>query len=674
MADKNTFSWEDDPHWKDVKKNYDTIYARAEKETQAKLSAYLEKFKKEDEEKSRLVSEGKMTKEAYDKWRIGKEFTGKRWESMKSTITQELKNTDRKALAHVNKFIPDVFVGGYNEVGNEPLKGYSFTLIDAGTVAKLAYSNKSLLPKIEVDGKKQDRWNDKLLRAEITQGVVQGESLPKIAKRLENVFGKNSRSWLNNARTAMTMAENQGRQYSYEKMDEDGVEIEKQWIASHDKRVRQSHQHVDGETIPIKEEFSNGLMYPGDPDGDPEEVYGCRCTMISEIKGFRHKKFSKARAERQNKLELGNAIYNTRDELLEYKEASVLDGTWELEGVWKDIVTLEDYPDKAGSVKAKIEYFEKQMARYPTGSDEYWKFRKLKEATEDWAYSGKEYAELIARRDNLLQQMASLDKVGGAPVGSPFTPDAYTQTRKDNALWFTSRNGGKPAADKVFRPVTSKAWSEASAEEKRWTYEYTSSYSKYNEPLRGIVYGQSKYVGVGKVDFDDIGVSYGGFQKGQVRKQIGNITDMINKSPLPQDAWFNRGCGYNGMDKFLQCSEDLLRYGSQSELEKTLLGKSVTEYGFMSTSSMKGDGFSGNVMLNIYAPKGTKALYVEPFSAFGSGSGKNWDGKKGQSSFGSEFETIFQQGTEMRITKVERDGSGKIWIDLDVIGQGKEQR
>ncbi len=27
--------------------------------------------------------------------------------------------------------------------------------------------------------------------------------------------------------------------------------------------------------------FSNGCMYPGDPDGKPSEVYNCRCTMIA---------------------------------------------------------------------------------------------------------------------------------------------------------------------------------------------------------------------------------------------------------------------------------------------------------------------------------------------------------------------------------------------------------
>jgi hypothetical protein len=58
-------------------------------------------------------------------------------------------------------------------------------------------------------------------------------------------------------------------------------EMEKQWIAIEDKRTRASHSHagVDGQRISLYEPFSNGLMFPGDPEGPPEETCNCRCTM-----------------------------------------------------------------------------------------------------------------------------------------------------------------------------------------------------------------------------------------------------------------------------------------------------------------------------------------------------------------------------------------------------------
>jgi hypothetical protein len=42
---------------------------------------------------------------------------------------------------------------------------------------------------------------------------------------------------------------------------------------------RPEHAAMDGETVPIGEEFSNGLNWPGDPVMGPDEVAGCECTV-----------------------------------------------------------------------------------------------------------------------------------------------------------------------------------------------------------------------------------------------------------------------------------------------------------------------------------------------------------------------------------------------------------
>ena len=100
-----------------------------------------------------------------------------------------------------------------------------------------------------------------------------------------------------------------------------------------------------------------------------------------------------------------------------------------------------------------------------------------------------------------------------------------------------------------------------------------------------------------------------------------------------------------------------------------LVGMEMQEEGFMSAGNRKGGGFDNkNVIFNIYAPKGVKATYVEPFSSLGLGGGRFWDGVRGFSEFGDEQETLFQRGTRMRITKVEK-ANGKIYIDCEVIGQ-----
>ena len=57
----------------------------------------------------------------------------------------------------------------------------------------------------------------------------------------------------------------------------------KTWLAAHDNHTRASHREYDGMTIPLKEEFATNLMFPGDPDGDPAEVYNCRCSLIADV-------------------------------------------------------------------------------------------------------------------------------------------------------------------------------------------------------------------------------------------------------------------------------------------------------------------------------------------------------------------------------------------------------
>lgn len=59
-----------------------------------------------------------------------------------------------------------------------------------------------------------------------------------------------------------------------------------------------------------------------------------------------------------------------------------------------------------------------------------------------------------------------------------------------------------------------------------------------------------------------------------------------------------------------------------------------------------------------------------PFSAFGKGVGKNWNGVDNQQKFGSEAEVLLQRGTKFRVTKVEyNETSAKWYIDLDVVWQ-----
>lgn len=163
----------------------------------------------------------------------------------------------------------------------------TFNILNPETVRKLEREGDITLPKKKVDVPKDMRWNTKQMASKLYQGILGGDSIPKIAKSLMDVIGNNKASAVRNARTMVTGAENAGRLDSYNDLAEQGVVQKKEWIATPDDRTRESHIAVDGEERDIDKPFSNGLMYPGDPSGAPAEVWNCRCSMGTHIVGFR---------------------------------------------------------------------------------------------------------------------------------------------------------------------------------------------------------------------------------------------------------------------------------------------------------------------------------------------------------------------------------------------------
>ena len=338
-------------------------------------------------------------------------------------------------------------------------------------------------------------------------------------------------------------------------------------------------------------------------------------------------------------------------------------------GIWynKDVTTADW---ESLNIAGKKQYYEGKFIT-ETDPDLMKKYQDLYKQLEELDTEGKSYHDIQQQLKKIEQEIskvqADLKKVENSGIIEA-VDDAFTQERKDAAMWAKSTK----EADALLRDRCGEVWRSSPPIQKNAIYDYTQSYHKFNEPLRGIEYGSEKFLGVGNVDLDQIGVSYSGWQPGAMRKEINAMTDIIEKSVYQEDFWLQRGCRFKGMDKFFNVPMDKLQHASQAELEALLLGTTPTEYGFCSCGVAKGKGFSGDIILNIYAPSGTQMMYVEPFSAFGNGSGKSWDGLKPQSSFGQESEIILQQGTTFRVTKVEKT-PGTIYIDLEVIGQ-KPQR
>ena len=52
-------------------------------------------------------------------------------------------------------------------------------------------------------------------------------------------------------------------------------------------KSRFKYVRLDGKKVDQDKTFENGLMFPGDPNGRPEETWNCRCAIAAVVKGFK---------------------------------------------------------------------------------------------------------------------------------------------------------------------------------------------------------------------------------------------------------------------------------------------------------------------------------------------------------------------------------------------------
>lgn len=292
------------------------------------------------------------------------------------------------------------------------------------------------------------------------------------------------------------------------------------------------------------------------------------------------------------------------------------------------------------------------------------------------------------RQVNIQNTIATLKKLAEAAKSVKNKYQANQFAHQGKAGWQKTKLPAKSDAMDVHKQYvgeSSRVWTKATPEEKEAIREYTWSPSKFNEPLRGIEYGSSKFKGVGNIDMDNIGVttSYGDLKPGEAKKMINKMTDIIDKSSYNYDVHVRRGVSTSGAAKMLGIDTGLLDeliwdYSDQklSGVKDAVEGKLCTEFGFASCGVAEGKGFTSEpVELRILCPAGTKMMYAEPFSHYGNGaSGENddWDGVDNQTSVSGEQEMILQRNTRFQVQRVEMM-AGKPCFYLQVVAQDPVQ-
>lgn len=655
---------ESDVLLKKMQAEVEDVYRTAQKDLQKKIDDYVGKFAKDDAKKQKLVANGKMSQEDYEAWKQKTMLTGKQYRQMLNTVSTDLTNADQIARSIINGYTPEAYAVGMNygtyQIESGTTFNTNFTLYNRETVERLLRDDPQLLPMPKVNIPKDKAWNYKQVNRQLTQGILQGESMPKIAKRFEavtpsktvadikdaykktseqiakEIAHKNKVAAIRNARTAVTGAENAGRMDSFLRAKEMGIGVKKQWLATPDGRTRDSHVELDLEVVELEENFSNGCEYPGDPGGDPAETYNCRCAMIPWLDRFGDK-FDGERAMNLHGMTYdewkGNHANVTEDESIVQasKDISQMSNNELLEYVQS--MDSEEYVEFANSLSD--EEFDALAEAMENANQQ--EESKPKDVVAEFKsqMEGKTPQEIEAMLNSY--DVLEMDQIFAALSDKEIAYIFGDQAVGDSGIDFFGsifENGIEYSeSHHIAVNFDEHRWNRLTSAEQDGIYTYTSSaYRSMNNYLRGVPGYETP--------------------RNSVLDAVRNCTSGLDKCELKEDTRLYRGWGdARSVGRAFGISENEAR---QMLEDGSIVGQSFVEKGFCSTGIDAGSGWDKEVSMEIVAPAGTKGMYVDPISAFS-----------------GEKEVLLQQGTEFLIVGVRED-YGNYFLQCVVVGQNPQ--
>lgn len=267
-----------------LKKKYAEVYAEIKKE----LSDILDKL-----EYTPDLTEAKRTALLARKGRLN---------DMAMQVSAKINDAYIDAKTMIDSGMSDVYKLNYNDTARGLGIRNGFNVIDDRAAKKLIEKNPYILYSLDDKAKKEylTRLFD-TVKGDLMTGLMRGESIPKLARRIKNTTERSMRDSVRIARTETTRAQNASKMDVGEYGKSLGFILRKRWVATRDDRCRQGHWDMNGVTVGQDEPFIvplykmvNGqwvfekneeMLFPGDVSlgASAGNVINCRCTMITEI-------------------------------------------------------------------------------------------------------------------------------------------------------------------------------------------------------------------------------------------------------------------------------------------------------------------------------------------------------------------------------------------------------
>lgn len=136
------------------------------------------------------------------------------------------------------------------------------------------------------------KQRNKLAKAathEIVDGLFNGRSYAQIAKNLSEYTEADYKKALRIIRTEGGRVRSKTTQIGYQKAEKLGVNLQKRWLATLDRKTRHDHRYLDGQTVGIDDKFTDEKGNTADGPrlfGVASEDINCRCTTIAVVDGI----------------------------------------------------------------------------------------------------------------------------------------------------------------------------------------------------------------------------------------------------------------------------------------------------------------------------------------------------------------------------------------------------
>ncbi len=623
----------------EVEKRLRKTYKQAYNEITQKMTEWSKAFADKESEMQGKVASGEITQAQYDSWLQGQVLAGDLWKKKLDQVSGVLLEANQQAMEIVNGQKMGVFAENANyqsyQLTQDTKLDLSFAVYDVDAVAKLVKDRPELLPRKQVNGKKDKAWNQTKMANIAAQAIIQGESIPQIARRIATeTASDNMKAMVRYARTAMTSAQNAGRMETLHRAKGMGIQCKKVWLATLDRRTRDSHRNLDGQVRDIDEPFDSDfgkIMFPGDPEGHPGDVYNCRCTLTYQYDEYPADPSNNQRYDQESGQLVADMTYNewsaakeaSKINSLNFAKVMLAEAQKEVikhkikedkvySDLWKDDVTLADYPAKAASIAAKRDYYTAEIEKLnnaiangqswakPEKVKELEKKRKLLNEFELNGQILQKRNEALKALQDLYDQVgyqkaaavpvvpgamkkpktasAGAAKAGGtsgqtaatagtaaqpAAKAGQFAADAWDAKTKKAAKLYNNRK----TADKDLRAELDAQWDSLSDAEKYAVWEYTHNSNPMNKPLSGYhdTWNRYSFVGFDKAewghednynnrDFSDA-PKFSRFGKnGHVtyKKAVTDLTKAIEKSSFSEGRWLVRGSDSGGLAGMLE--------------------------------------------------------------------------------------------------------------------------